>query len=398
MQPYEYSGQLRGGSAIAGTLEAASNAEARKQLEEMGVSVTSVNDAARMPPRRPLSADDFQFFNEQLASLASTRLALEPGLRMMAREVRSGRLRRLCAQLADEVAGGDSLPGAIARHGKAFPPLYAEIVQAGMESGRLGATLYNLNTHLRLMGQTRRAVWEIAGYPLIVLVLAFCILTLFFTWLVPQMQAVFDDFGIALPGLTTFVLGIARAWPVVLVVTGVFVVVTGLLMTAMRWTPGGRAVRERILLALPGLGGVYRDGMLARFSRGAALTSASGLPLPRILRLASGATGSPILQREADACAKTIEGGGSLTQATLKTRFIPAMLGYLIDTAGPRGDLTPALHDLARTYDEQAYHRLALVRIFLFPMFIFILGTVIFLFTIAMISPLVSLVNSLTGS
>ena len=86
MNQYEYTAQCEGGAAISGTLEAQDGTEAAKQLNSMGLRNIDLREAERAPSRRPLGSDDFIFFNDQLASLAESGLALDQGLREIAAE------------------------------------------------------------------------------------------------------------------------------------------------------------------------------------------------------------------------------------------------------------------------------------------------------------------------
>src|SRR5262245_36280270 len=121
MPIYEYTGQLRSGQAISGTLEADAIENARGQLEGMGVQVASVAQAERLRVPRALSRDDILFFNQQLASMASSGIALDQGLRVLAKDMRRGRLRRVVEQLADELDRGVPLERAVEKRASDFP-------------------------------------------------------------------------------------------------------------------------------------------------------------------------------------------------------------------------------------------------------------------------------------
>ena len=86
------------------------------------------------------------------------------------------------------------------------------MIRAGIQSGTLPATLLNLNHHLRLMGSTRRIIWETVSYPLLVAVLAFVVVSFFFVFLMPQFRDIFADFNTTLPGLTMLLIGIHTSY------------------------------------------------------------------------------------------------------------------------------------------------------------------------------------------
>lgn len=393
----EYSGQLEGGVAVAGTIESASMLEARTRLTQMGVQVLELVESEHPAPRRRLGIEDFRFFNDQLRSLSDAGMALEPGLQRLARDVHSPQLRTLLVELAADLSRGVPLDEAVTARRGQFPPFYAEVIAAGVRSGQLSGALYNLNTHMDLVGRTRRLIWEALGYPLVTLGFALTLLTVFFLLVLPGFREMYDDFGTRLPTLTEWMLSLGRVWMKLLAVFGVVLLVGSVGLTSLRRTKEGARLLERIGLRFPLIGAVAQASILARFSRSAALLAGAGHPMPAILRLAAGATGSPLLSSEAERCAAAVEHGSSIATATQSTRLLPAIFGYVSEVAGARGELAGALADLGRTYGDQAERRLFSMRVFLLPVVTVIVGVVLACCVLALFLPLVSLLGSLTG-
>lgn len=183
MALYEYAGQLTTGAAITGELEASSPDDARHALAATNVHIIQLAATPAMRSVRPLSHDDVLFFNEQLASLAQSGIALDVGLRLLAKDLRRGRLKTVTEHLAKELERGVTLEAALAAQRGQFPPLYADVLKAGSQSGQLGETLLNLSSHLKLMDAGRMLFWEAMVYPLVVLALGFCVMS-FFMWVI----------------------------------------------------------------------------------------------------------------------------------------------------------------------------------------------------------------------
>ncbi|MFQ5428894.1 MAG: type II secretion system F family protein [Phycisphaerae bacterium] len=411
MPAFEYTGQLTSGTAITGTFESDSAEEARARLQEMQIHVSSIAQVPRMRAARPLSREDLQYFNEQLASLAQTGVALDQGLRIIARDIRRGRLRRVLNELADDLERGVPFEEAVSRRSELFPPLYAEVLKAGVRNNQLGSTLFNLNCHLSLMGSMRRLFWESAVYPIIVLLFGLALMTFFMMNVVPEFAPLVLDFAgteywdslsytsayLELPGITLALFTLSHRWPVILGVILGLPLVAALVLTLLRRSATGRSFRETLAMLVPGLAGVYRTSLVARFARVAALGVQAGQDLPAVLRMASGATGSRALTRDAERLAHHIESGGLPEQAALQTRILPAIFAYTAHVAGARGLLAQALADLAETYDALARHHLAMFKMFLMPILIVLVATVLGAGVVAMYLPLVQLLHGLSG-
>src|ERR1700721_2329728 len=74
---------------------------------------------------------------EEAPHLPRAGLAGEQGLRLIAGEMSRGSIKRTLEQVAAELESGQSLPQAIERHHSQFPPLYANLEDAGIRAGSL---------------------------------------------------------------------------------------------------------------------------------------------------------------------------------------------------------------------------------------------------------------------
>ncbi|GAH66411.1 unnamed protein product, partial [marine sediment metagenome] len=171
MATFEYQALTPAGRLMTGTLEAGSREHATQILQEMQLTVNSVEKAKAAAPRTPIGRSEFLLFNQQLASIAQAGIPMEHGLRQIAGDVGSGRMRALIEGIADDLEAGKSIQEAVGARRAHLPALYARIVEAGVKTGRLGEMLTSLNRHLEVAGRTRRIVFEAALYPLVVLVL-----------------------------------------------------------------------------------------------------------------------------------------------------------------------------------------------------------------------------------
>lgn len=397
MPCFEYEGLTPGGTAIRGQLEAADHDQAARDLALMQIEVRDLQQTAKPLSPARLSADDLIFFNEQLASLAQAGIALDEGLAQLARDLESSNLKRWINDLVLDLRRGIPLEQAVAARQQGLPVLYSQVIRAGVDSGELPATLLNLNQHLRLAGDARRLFWELASYPLLVAVLALTILSGFFLFVVPHFVDIFRDFGTALPGLTVLMINVSYVYPQILLILGAVLLGLAALWRLLHFSTAGRVLRERLLLRLPLIGPLTRSSLVARFLRMIATAVTTGITLPQAIRLSAQATGSNLLIHDADRLAAEVERGQSVFVAGQSARIIPPLFGFCAQVAVGREGLPVAMAQLARAYENRSLHALAMIRVFLFPALILILG-VFMMFAIAgMFLPLVSLVNCVSG-
>src|SRR5438552_2476941 len=129
---------------MAGTIDAPALDAAMQQLLTMGlrgVTIKPISTTARRA--KVLRGDDFLSFNDQLAHLAKAGMPVEHGLRLLAQDLKRGRLAATVRAVADELQKGVPLEQAIEKYQDKFPPLYARLVAAGSRNGDLAATLFS---------------------------------------------------------------------------------------------------------------------------------------------------------------------------------------------------------------------------------------------------------------
>lgn len=395
---FEYEGLTPGGTAVAGRIEAAEHDRAMESLAQMQVQVKELRAAS--PPdhsRARISEEDLVFFNEQLASLAKAGIALDEGLAQLARDVESPRLRKWINDVVADLRCGVSIDQAIARRQEGLPLLYSRVIQAGIQTGELPGVLLNLNQHLRLVGETRRLIWETASYPLLVAFLAFTVISFFFIWVVPGMKAIFKDFGASLPGLTLLMIWLSDHYVSVVLVLAILLGGLAFLIHSLKFSEGGLVFREQLVLSLPLFGRMKRASLIARFLRTVSTAIGSGLPLPQAMRLAAESTGHRALITDAERLAGEVEKGRSIFAANQSARLIPPLFGYCVQVATGREALPLAVGQLAKSYESRAVHVQGILRAVLLPAMVVALGFFLAFGVAAMFLPLVALVNSVSG-
>jgi len=189
-------------------------------------------------------AEDVTVFTRDLALLLKAGARIDDALDLLAVDIDIGRLRAVVAQIRGRVLAGESLSEALAHHPLLFPSMYLALVRVGEASGTLDHVLDVLGNERNRGEAMRRKVADALRYPAFVLLAAFCVLSFFLLFVVPQFAAVLQDFKAkpdaiidALFGLSQF----ARAHLDVIEVVLVAVIVGGWLVLRRA------AIRARII-------------------------------------------------------------------------------------------------------------------------------------------------------
>lgn len=398
MAMYRYKALTDAGRLMAGTIEAGGTKEARGILEAMNLSVQELETAEVRTQSTAVGRNEFLLFNQQLASITKAGIPLEQGLRQLARDAGSARMRRLIEEVADDLERGMSIEQAVEARQHAFPPLYGRILKAGIETGRLGEMLTNLNTHLEIRQRTRQIFVESITYPVVVFLISIAILTFMCIFIIPIYQEVVTDMSrgtMGLPWPTQFYLSVSRHILQIWIFT---LAAAGISFLAYRWlslTPGGRSVKEKILFNLPYLGRVLHSSYLARLAESMGLLAASGCTMPQCLRLGGQSSGSETIQQEMETLAEQVEQGGSVLEAGVLCRRTPMLFLYSLQIGIQRNKLPDHLHSLGQMYAQRTRSMQSHMQAALLPGMIILLGLFVGSIVLAMFLPMVKMVQVL---
>lgn len=357
--------------------------------------------AAPQPIRtaiKPLSAEDLAILNEEIAGMARAGLPLDQGLSALAREMSSGRLRRVTADLAEDLHSGYTLPEALERRGSQTPPFYAALVGAGIRTGRIGDVLSTLTVYARSIADVRSTIISAMLYPAVIFLLALALFYFAFSHILPPFEAIFKDFNLRLPTLTVVVMWLGRnIWflmlPPALVIAGAFVA-----QELFNRTEPGRCVWARFVYAIPIVGTLIRSARLAAFTELLGILVDHEVPLPEAFRLAGAASSDPITARDARYVEEDLRQGTPLGEVIRNRQFARELVVWMIGLGERRGTLGKTLHQVASLYRRQVDMRAAILRSVLPPFLVIITaGLLVVLFVLGLILPLFRLIEGLSG-
>ena len=399
MATFEYAALDAQGRTRTGRLNADGAREARRQLRERELVPTRLAAAttrdrtersvlgARFRPR------DLALFTRQLSTLVAAA-PLEEALRTIGAQSERRAVRRVVGATHAQVLEGLRLSDAMARQGKAFPPLYRAMVAAGEGTGALPDILERLADLLEREQQVRGKLITALVYPASLAVVAVGVVIALMAFVVPKVVEQFDSMGRTLPLLTRVVIAVSDAmatWGLPLLV--VLALAAAGFMRALRH-PAFRLRFDGLLLRLPVLGRLTRDLHAAQLARTLSIMVNSGLPLMEGLAITARTVHNRVLRAATDTMVASIREGGSLSAAMRRAGVFPPTLLYMASSGENSGRLAPML-ERAADYLEREFNTFTSVAMSLLePLIIVVLGGVVAVIVLAILLPILQF-NSL---
>ena len=277
-----------GGEIVEGIYIAESEARLRRDLEEKGLFVLSLQrrGAIAMPGltlragrRRRISRQEFLVFNQELATLLKAGMPLVQSLDILRQRVANPTFKAVLDAVHEKVKAGTALSDAFAEHGTLFPPVYAASLMAGERSGNLDAVLRRYVSYEKVIGAVRKRTISALIYPAVLVTMMLILVGIIVLKVVPAFSEFYASFDRQLPLSTRLIVGLSN---LVLGNVGLIViVVTASAIAVVSWArqPSQRARLHRLLLEIPWAGETVRKFSTSQLARTLATLLGGGIPL-----------------------------------------------------------------------------------------------------------------------
>ncbi len=363
------------------------------------ITTTPVFTVVPKPASGPLSAEELVALNEEIAAMARAGLPLDQGLTALAREMGTGRLKKVTEQIAADLHAGHTLPQALDRQQGVVPNYYSALLTAGIRSGKLGEVLATLTLYARSIADFRSMILGALLYPMMVTLLGLGLLAFVSYSVLPGYAKVFEEMRFKLP-LTTQVLLFVGTHPFAFFVVPPVTLLITFLATRfwLRRNAAGRMIWARFVNAIPVVGTLIRSARLAAFTDLLGILVDQSVPLPDALKLATEASTDTLIAEGGKHVVLELRQGVPLGTSLHRQHLVPELVVFMIGFGERQGTLGAALKQLAQMYRRQADVRAAFLRTILPPFLIILLaGSLVGMFVFGVMGPMFALLEALGG-
>lgn len=313
-------------------------------------------------------------------------------LRLWVRDRNSG-FRRRVERLAGLLNEGVPLPEALGRVPGVISPDAEVLVRTGYATDTLARSLREAASLRGTRGDAWGATAARIAYLAWLLTVLQTISGFIMYFIVPKFEAIFRDFGVALPWVTRFTIGLSHS----LVQYGfVFLPLFFLVQVALPLA---------LLVSLLGPSAAWWDVPLissllrrrhsALVMRALSLAVAGRRPIPAVIDRLALEYPASWARRRLDRAGHDIQLGGDWADALAEHALIRPADAAVLHAAQRVGNLEWALRESADAVDRRLGYRLQFWLQMLFPVLLVGMGAVVALFAVAYFLPLVRLIETL---
>lgn len=392
-----------GGEIIEGVYIADSEARLRRELEEKGLFVLSLQRRAGLAGvsfgggrRRTVPQRDFLVYNQELATLLKAGMPLVQSLDILRQRVTNLTFKGVLDDVYEKVKAGGALSEAFQEHGAMFPAVYAASLMAGERAGDLDSVIRRYVSYEKIVGAVKRRTISALIYPAILVVLMTALIGIIVLRVVPAFSDFYAGFGKELPFSTRVIVGVSNGllnhlW----LLLGVLGGVVGAFVVWLR-RPGQREQFDRLILGLPWMGDTMRKFATSQFARTLATLLGGGIPLVSALEIGSRAMTNRYLAAQIDGVGRRVREGESFGAALRARATFPDVAIKMVEVGESTGALMEMLNSLADFYDEEIETEVGRFITLIEPVLLVTMGVVIAGVVLALYLPLFEL-SSVVG-
>ncbi len=368
MPQFAYRARDAQGGLVEGVLTCIDRSVAIRQIEQQNCipiridavagaepQVVEGTTAAAQPATQNLKIPHAQLlvFTEQLSHLLQAGMTLDEGLSILEKRLKHPRVQVMTRALHQALVDGRSFSQALREFPKIFAPIYVNLVAAGEASGALPDILKRLVEHLTQGKNLRDSVQQALIYPAALAVAGVILITIFITYMVPQLTGFMSANGGTLPLPTRILLEVnhlivAYWWLGALIAIG-----AGVGFRAFVRTDEGRITWDRFRLSIPGYGRIVRHRYYAQFSRTLGTLMENGIPLLRALDLVTEIAGNRYLEVKLAEVRRAVIDGATLSTALASQNLFPDMFTDMMAVGEQTGQFARAMQTIADVYERE---------------------------------------------
>ncbi len=396
MPSFTYQAADAGGNVRTGLLEATSEAEAIRALEQRALlplktrlvkSATDKFGATAGTTNIRLRLSELLEFSRQLKVMLASGVSILTTLALL-RQRAKGNYGVLLDRIGADIQRGTTLSEALAAHPRTFDSFYVGTIRAGEAAGVHTESLDELIKYYERRAGLRREIVSALLYPGIVVLTLIGACVVMLTCVVPQFQSIFEASGAALPLPTRVLIGASdlltgHPWKLL---GGLAAVIAAIWLLSPN--PTFRRAVGRAVNRLPMMGEIYYLSTVTQFSRMLALLERSGLPLIETLQVIEQMLMPGPVRDLTGKIRRDVATGSSVTISVSEGKALPQLVEQMIAVGEETGRLDETLGAAAEHYEEVIRVRIQRVMTALEPLLTLLVSSVVMGVALAVFLPM----------
>ena len=391
MALYSYKAINARGKSLMGQIEAINVIDLELRLQRMVLDLIVGGPASRRASlfKGAIGRPELINFCFHLEQLTSAGVAILEALTDLRDSVENPRFREVISGLIESIQGGQGLSAAMGDYTDVFPKVFANLIRAGEETGRMSQVLKSLAENLKwedeLISQTKKLMM----YPAFVGSIVLAVTMFLMIYLVPQMIGFIKGTGQAIPLQTRILIQVSGFfidyWWAVLAMP---VIAFFGIRLALKRSPAFHYKFDDFKLRVPLLGTIQRKIILSRFASIFAMMYASGITILDCIKSSEDIAGNLVIKEGLARAGQQIAEGKNVSTAFQDVGLFPPLVIRMLRVGESSGKLDNALLNVSYFYNRDVKDAIGKVEVMIEPAMTVILGALLGWVMLSVLGPI----------
>jgi len=388
------------GKQVKGSMDGDSREQIIRELKFKGLTPVKVESQNLLT--RDISFEfggvktkELAIFCRQFVSISKAGVPIIQNMQLLSEQTENKVLANAIKEIVTDIEKGETLTSAMEKHKKVFPNLLITTVGAGEASGNLDMAFERMAVQLEKTALVEDMIKKAMVYPIMVLIVAVGVVGVMLIVVIPSYTDMFDQLGTELPAITQMVVDmsdfvIAKWYLIIAVVAAVIIF--------FKWfkdTSVGQMTLGRLQMKLPIVGDLTQKKACSNLSRTMSTLFASGVSIVDSIDITARTMDNVLYKNALTETKDAVIAGQPMSIALENTKMFPPMMYHMIRIGEESGSTDEMLEKLAEYYDQEVEAATAALMAAMEPLIIIVLAGVVGFLIAAIMSPMMTMYESL---
>lgn len=395
MGTYKYWAKDLNGDSYSDVIEAKEVSEIIKNIRKRGIFVYKIRRVINIDSFSRISTNSLMVFCKQLSSMLKTGIPIYECLNIIGQQTNNKKLKNDIEVISSKCQNGLEISNCMRKYCKSFPKFMTDMIQVGEECGMLEKVMEDLYLYYKRNEELKSRLISAVSYPIIVMVLSFCLILFLILNVIPSFVSTLDSTGGNIPPVTRYVLYLSEFiknnYCTIFIVTGLLILFCTLFFKSEK----GKKIKDNLKFNIPLFSKIYKKFVTDKFSRIMAMLLSSGLPIMRSFTIIRNVFTNSVIREMIDDCVQNFEAGGSLHESiSSKKIFHPIMLS-MISIGEESGTLDEMFGKTAEFLEDDIYCQLNMLVKFIEPALLIFMSFIVGFLILSVVLPVININNSI---
>ena len=337
-------------------------------------------------------------FINKLSSFLSSGIDLKSAFSIVYKQMKNPKLKMIVNDIRLNLDHGLSISDTLKQYKKYFDPLIISLIEVGEKTWALPKVLAELEVDLLESIELKAKIRGAMIYPVILVTLALVMVTFMLTFILPKITESFTKTGVAIPGLTQFMMNLSSFIIAHYIIIGLAIAGFFALLSAMKKVYYGQIVLSYISLRIPVFWHIKRQENVILFINSLKLLLDSGVLMLEALETAANIVPNIQFKKDIIRIKNEVEAGIKLSNAMglaiwnnketiFHNSFFPEDLVHMVSVGEETGTIGKNIEKVWQNYTKELKRFIANLMAALEPFIIIFVGALVGTIILAIMLP-----------